>query len=782
MLPSVQHYVAEKKLRELRRQRDRLRASYLSLETQLAQSGSSLERLRLLRDGLEALTLASRPLHEDHDNLSMLLYSAESTQASPLLDFWLEHLQHELQIGKLRAEVVAVFGALLEEYVASGEGDPHAQSHRIAQELAVTLGSPAVGLDYGEFLAPLLKDFGELSTETPWLRPHQLHYTDIQAQLHRIEENPFRPFSLRQQARLIGKDNLLSNELADALTLEFEHVQDWQWQADGVPIYARQTGGKWRLMLDEDLPSALFLQFIGLYSMSMLDATSRGTYTFRLQRLKRLLELGAPQVIVQNERRMIEQHHKRFLPDIWGSEQVDTTASIDEQLKQVGDHESIVAKRLEQATKLRSAVWQVNYLATGYEGGMKLMVRFLNAEIRLWQAAYPEQPLYVLKADLKDSYPSIRHDVLLTILEQLGMTEADQQLIERILKVPMQVGDQVMIAERGLMNDRVLSHMLGELLLLVLEQYLHRVAQLQVIRVVDDICILATSEDGLLAAWQALHEFCDAVGLAINEAKSGAVCINGSLPEALSLGLPAWQFLRLTSAGEWEVDPDRFDAYIAETREAVNQSPSVIGKVDVYNQHLRDLLAALTPDVNLGERHQQSVRAAAERFYKLYDDTSILDMLHTLIQYRFLGKGQIDLPDGWFFFPITAGGLGLLHALIEVGTFALTHDRIEPVTVPAERESDWQRKDNAWSLYYRHWLTERSPSHPRMSPVMDVMVKDFVQRGTEMSGNKQDGLSAYWKWILYLYGPPIIDQLGSFRFLITELVPLDLIVKGRGNP
>ena len=48
-----------------------------------------------------------------------------------------------------------------------------------------------------------------------------------------------------------------------------------------------------------------------------------------------------------------------------------------------------------------------------------------------------------------------------------------------------------------------------------------------------------------------------------------------------------------------------------------------------------------------------------------------------------------------------------------------------------------------------------------------------------MSGTSQHDLGAYWRWILYTYGPQIVDRFGSFRFLITELVPLQLILQGR---
>ncbi|MBA2392300.1 MAG: hypothetical protein H0V70_06085 [Ktedonobacteraceae bacterium] len=54
---------------------------------------------------------------------------------------------------------------------------------------------------------------------------------------------------------------------------------------------------------------------------------------------------------------------------------------------------------------------------------------------------------------------------------------------------------------------------------------------------------------------------------------------------------------------------------------------------------------------------------------------------------------------------------------------------------------------------------------------------NFIQRGASLHAGTQTSLAIYWRWILYLYGPQIIQHLGTFRFLITELVPLQLIMK-----
>ena len=62
---------------------------------------------------------------------------------------------------------------------------------------------------------------------------------------------------------------------------------------------------------------------------------------------------------------------------------------------------------------------------------------------------------------------------------------------------------------------------------------------------------------------------------------------------------------------------------------------------------------------------------------------------------------------------------------------------------------------------------------------MKTLVDDFIQRGQKISAGKQKGLSPYWRWVLYTYGPQILQKFGTFRFLITELVPMQLIGEQR---
>ena len=49
------------------------------------------------------------------------------------------------------------------------------------------------------------------------------------------------------------------------------------------------------------------------------------------------------------------------------------------------------------------------------------------------------------------------------------------------------------------------------------------------------------------------------------------------------------------------------------------------------------------------------------------------------------------------------------------------------------------------------------------------------ERGKSISGGRQEGLSDYWRWVLSIHGPVILERFGTFEFLLSDLVPLQLI-------
>jgi hypothetical protein len=404
----------------------------------------------------------------------------------------------------------------------------------------------------------------------------------------------------------------------------------------------------------------------------------------------------------------------------------------------------------------------------------------IRAEIELARAAFPDAPLHVLKLDLKEFYPSLSHDLLLRMLSRLGLADRDIEFFERYLRVRVDDNGQVLIWHAGVPNHRRVSDLLGELVLLMLDQYVQRRARALIVRVIDDICLLAPSAEEAVKAWEAVHAFCAACGLALNEEKCGAVCIGGALAPALPAAPPCWLLLELNERGEWEVYAAGFEALLGQAREQIAAANSILAKVDLYNAHLAHLERALALTAALGPEHRRSVRAAIQRFqHELFgSQRGIGDELRRAIRERFTGTAShTQLPEAWLYWPITAGGLGLRQAVMRAATYAEGFERLAKVRPPTERTADWQRRDNDWARFYASLLSEVSAVEPAGNQVMETLVNDFISRGAELSSGKQTGLSPYWRWVLYLYGPQILESFGTFRFLFSELVPLQLITE-----
>lgn len=754
MFTDVEQFITRMKLQELRRQRERLLEAYHQLEEQVAAAKDTATRLRRLYKGIQDLKFAEQPLHPNVANLDVILYQLDSSEivAEGFLQFWLRQLENELETGRSRADFVYIFGALLVEWAEALP--PPASSEQIVarQQILDQLRELKSVPGHQAFLAPLLAPMAKVAEGSRGSNLKRRMDTGyLERNLERIRDNIYRPAPLRQQAGRFLEDPILLNEFSDALTILLDSLEDWRWPAAGVPLMTTRVGGRWRLFLDEDLPTAVLLEVVGDRWMMK--------YPY----------LAGEQPPETGGFRGISWTSEGAFQETWSMEE-GTSKGI-----------AIREKRGLAHQELRDAIWGVDYTQAGYSGGTELVVRLVNAEAQLWRSAFPGQPRYILKADLKDFYSSISHEVLRTILETGGVLEEDRRIVEEITAVRMQLGDDIIVARRGLANDRLLSHILGETLLVQLEHYVYQQAPVQIIRVVDDICILAAKAAHARTAWQALQTFCGATGLEINERKSGAVCLDSNLPEGFPSRLPAWKFLQLRPDGEWQVDQAALDIHLANAREEVFRASSLMASVEAYNNHLRELLNGLALNVRLGNQHRQSINEAMARFHDHFaNGRSIVALLDEMIWSKLSGLDvDMELPEAWFYWPLTAGGLGLVNPWIEVASYAQAHQqerRSKPSTLP---EEGWQRKINEWAWFYHYWLEPLQPVAPRETKMMAALVKDFIQRGAQMSGKQQNQLGKYWLWILYTYGPQILERFGSFRFLVTELVPLQLILERR---
>jgi hypothetical protein len=393
--------------------------------------------------------------------------------------------------------------------------------------------------------------------------------------LEQMSSNPQRPAALRAQARRFQRDDLLQRELADALTIMLAHQDEWQWTQEGVPVYAGQTPGKWRLFTADDLPTACFLELLGARWYEAFQQFLRAEQEARLKQLRRLAASGeAGKTAPASQVHQAAGLGMLGAPDLWAEAAPGKHSPLEEELSgwveyNKMDYGSVFKRRAEMRGKLRDVQEVVGYGLRETITGMENALLLLHAEVQLARAAFPGRPFYLLKIDLKDFYPTLPHALLLRILSRFGLTPEQLAFFRTYLRVPMQEGGQVVQAERGAPNLHALSDALGDLVLGLLEWQVQRVARVQMVRMVDDIGILATSAEEAQNAWQAVQAFCADCGLVLNVEKCGAVCVHGERPAGLPAGPFSWLLLNLDEQGDWYVNTGAFESYLAQAREQV---------------------------------------------------------------------------------------------------------------------------------------------------------------------------------------------------------------------
>jgi len=806
-----QRFIAQMKLRELKRQRASLRAAYDDVAEAAHAASSHRMALQVLHQGLRSITLAGRPLHEEVVHVEGLLRSIgqDNGGLDEVVDLWRRRLEDELAQGRRRAEFAYVFGALLEAWAAlAGEaaavappmsGDAFEALHERWLALSTTPTPPlatlvrAESLDIDTLLEGLLnpracastirKRFETFVDET-LSRPPAMD--ELELVLLRLARDIYRRPALRAEAQRFGQDQSLRKEFIEALAILWDEVLVWEWPSPGLTTRLVWTRNRWRLFLDEDLPTACMIELIGeRWSRFMSDLLGQ-TLADRALRLRRLTTLHAPNVITDNERRLFQDAIALGAPVHaivhWdhAAEDPITTASI---FTALGDGESIATQRLERLWTLRKSVlldesYSVDY---GGEAALAKALAFVHAEVQLARSTAPERPLFVIKTDLENFYPSVPHALLWQVLGHLGLGADAQALLQRLLQVKLQDGRTI---QRGVPLGHAISRLIGDLVIRLLETFVLKHANVGFIALVDDITLLATSADEAVAAWQAVQRFCAATGLAVRHDKSGAICIGpGQLPEVLPQARPRWTLLELDAQGTWRLHEPTFQQHVQQSRQRIAATDSLLTRIARYNADLSYLARWLVPEAALGDIHRSLVLDTLQRFQDIavcgYEG-GMIDMVRGEIATHTLENSPPSaIPVGWLFWPITAGGLGLTHAATLALPTALAWQQRTIPHPPMPWHADEARTRGPWAEFYRSLLTPLDPVVPETTRSMQALIDDFIERGTEVQHRTQKELQPYWRWIVVTFGPQLLEFFGSFRFLLTELVPLQLIVQHR---
>lgn len=778
MTDSTIQFITRTKLAELSRQRDSLLAQYHEIQSR-ADGDHGVVGLRVLYEGLKKIAVGHTRLHRELPNIHALLRGTEVSHE--LVAFWRDRFNRELARGKARADIVYLFGAFLGEWDDRNEvnqvwqNDRRQQYEDLLQQVTASAVAPPAPMNLldGQ-LNRLTEHHAEIAAKIEEAIQESVRsQSDCYPRLTQIADSPNHPADVRAEAKRFSGDDVLSDQFTDALRVVTRDPRDWSWPSSGVAARALWTRNKWRLYPVLSLVDLAVLNAYSDFWTSTIAScyTNAGQRVNREGRLQHLNDLGAPEVITFNERRMLKLEQERIClswyeeTDPWTSQPV---------VREGEPVRGIVVSRATQQGELRDAA-QMGY---GYGEGTNAMVLQVHAEIQTLRAAFPNRPLHVVKLDIRDYFASVPHATLLRMLRGLGMTVDGMNFAECFLAIPYLIDEEASPARRGVPMEQPFSHWLCEWLLRLMEEFVYARARVRIIRQIDDICLLAPSPDEAVAGWNAVREFVADCGLSINEDKCGAITIGGESVDELPEQPPRWSMLELNSDGDWQIHERTFETLLLDARREVDARHAILARVRSYNEHLRFLVTALGLAMDLGDVHRQSAAVSLSQFENTFfgDNKSVFDGLRDSIRERY--EDQFDaIPTSWMVWPITAGGLGLRSALILDGQFQIAYENRCDVrkSPPAKRPDDWQHGDREWTEYYQDLLVKLEPAECGESKTMKTLVKSFIRRGKTISGGEQEGLTQYWRWVLSIYGPEILEHLGTFEFLLTELVPLQLI-------
>ncbi len=782
MLSNTLQFISQTKLRELERQRSLLLADYASLAESLSES-EPVAQLHKLYTGLRGVQCVRKQLHPDVSNLEILLN--ETGPSVEIVEFWQKKLEQELNWGKLRAEIVYVFGALLGEWGRQPEETQRLSNERdeASEKILSALTNPVEKLESDWFTDqpdPFQENVVNLMERIAYEWEailvnggSHIHY------LSDIQDDIYQSPNLRLEAKKLVDNYILGREFMTAISLSTRDPDTWNWPAEGIPFQVLWTRNKWRMYPRVSLIEKAIVES---YSTLIRETAEKSLsdqvrILNRQSRLAKLIELNSPEVILANERRMLEHLQSSVFFDWY--EEVDPWdgTEVGEFPEESPQIPNIVTQRADQQVSLRNSTGAY-YSGEGY-GGTNPQLQLVHAEVQTLRAAYPDWPLFVVKLDLQDYYPSIRHDSLLAMLRQLCFPDVAVRFCERFLSIPLVKDGQMTKVNRGVPMGYTLSGVLAEMLMKFLESHVHNSASVRIIRVVDDITLLACNAEEIQKAYAAVKAFLDGCGLKINFAKSGSLAMGAELPEQTPKGSVRFGLLELLPDANWVVHEESFLEHWQQARQRIESTHSILERVSLYNANLKFLTKMLGINLDLGKVHRDSINNAFRRYHNDFFGTgqSIVSGIRQTITERYLGQSQLtSLPESWVYWPITAGGLSLRNILVQMGQAneSFTQTQKGRIETPKERSENWQFEEG-WIKYYDQFFESLKLEGPKENPVMKTLVKDFIQRGAEISAGQQSTLSDYWRWVLVVYGPEILERFGTFRFLITDLVPLQLI-------
>ncbi|KAI4196249.1 MAG: hypothetical protein LQ350_006664 [Teloschistes chrysophthalmus] len=294
-----------------------------------------------------------------------------------------------------------------------------------------------------------------------------------------------------------------------------------------------------------------------------------------------------------------------------------------------------------------------------------------------------------------------------------------------------------------------------------------------------------------------------------------------------------------SDSGRFEIDQSMVDHHIKELgHQLQDKSHNVFAWIKAWNSYAATFFTSNfgKPANSFGQQHVDDMLATHRRVQRQiflasndasslgHSSGSVVEFLKHTIEGHF---GTKDIPDGYFYFPTELGGLEVRNPFVGLlqlrGAVEANPDRL----LDKFHEAEMEAYSAARSRFYEGELLKDAPSmldpqfipadadkflsfqeyikhrdslnydfNGQLSDVLSTLLKKPEEEAVETDengqiklalnelGNPNDlrgivnswyNMDAYWKWVVELYGPAMIEKFGGLRIVDPGLLPMGMV-------
>ncbi|KAI3256773.1 hypothetical protein DTO006G7_3115 [Penicillium roqueforti] len=514
-----------------------------------------------------------------------------------------------------------------------------------------------------------IQSFGtELSSKNNWFNVEELKWVSralLKSDLLSDEKTSI----LKEFMR----NNEVAQEVADVLNMRISSLDSWTWSgaADGVSVeMRRQLNGKYRFFMDEDLLDALLLQYLGTKWAVKLRTV-----------FETFLHSNAWKPLNED----IPDDHKEMRKYFLGRDANLGAVNLNE-IRRMTYADQYFMSQLPTSTAEGAREYDdtTNSSPENPMDKKHSLLHLLITESIIHKRQRGD--FTAIRSDFEWFGPSIPHATMLTVLEFFGVSELWIKFFVVFLEAPLKFAQDgaegsVQIRKRGVPMSHTLSDCFGESVLFCMDYAVNQATDGAFLYRLHDDFWFWGAENTCVKAWGAMDQFTQVMGLKFNQEKTGTVQMGlNKTPKdsALPTGDIRWGFLVLDAEKErFIIDQTQVDQHIEELLRQLSACKSVFAWVQAWNSYFGRFFTNnfAKPATCFGRDHIDMAISTLSRiertlFNKISDDKSssnqisgVTDYLRTVIADRF---DIHDLPDGFFYYPVELGGLGLLNPFVRL--------------------------------------------------------------------------------------------------------------------